>query len=109
MYPAVADVVKLLVEKSSVLFAETLMVITPLAVFEIVPPMVVMVKFSVAVIPAAVIDAPVPVPFTTAKIATSPLAKDWLYGPPAVKLHLFAVVNALPSPMKYLSTASARL
>lgn len=58
--------------KSSVLPAETPTGTTPFPWLLTVPPAAVSVKFSVALTPPTVMDAPVPVPFGAAKLATLP-------------------------------------
>ena len=72
IYPAVADVVNALVLKSSKIPEETLIGITPLLKLLMVPPIVVMVVFAVAFIPAIVIDAPVTVVVVFPKLIIAP-------------------------------------
>src|SRR5829696_7212566 len=70
-----------------------------------VPPAAVRVKFSVALKPPTVMEAPTPVPFGVAKLATLPPANEEVKGPAAVAPH-FGALRALPSPAKNWSAAS---
>jgi hypothetical protein len=70
-----------------------------------VPPAAVRVKFSVAFKPPTVMEAPTPVPFGVAKLATLPAVNEEVKGPAAVALH-FEALRALPSPAKNWSAAS---
>src|SRR5215204_7333101 len=78
---------------------------TPLPWLLRVPPAAVSVKFSVALMPPTVMEAPTPVPFTAAKLATLPPVNALVKGPAAVAPHLEAL-SALPSPAKNWSAAS---
>src|SRR3954471_21430773 len=70
-----------------------------------VSPAAVRVKFSVALKPPTVTEAPVPVPLGAAKLATLPAVKAEVKGPAAVAPH-FKALSALPSPAKNWSAAS---
>jgi hypothetical protein len=85
--------------------AETLKGTTPFDRLLMVPPAEVNVKFSVALKPPTVTEAPVLVPFGVAKLATLPAVNAEVNGPAAVAPH-FEALRALPSPAKNWSAAS---
>ena len=72
MYPAVAEVVKDCDPKFRVIPLATLMGMTALPKFEMVPPAVLIVAFAVALIPATVMLAPVMVGAAFPKLMIAP-------------------------------------